>query len=149
MRRAVAVVPAGMPSDLPTIDTLLLEYQHRQRPHGWHTTLRGLQVEMALRHSYRLKTDDRLVLDDDTLIEIVARPEPLYEIRAANVSELARIAWMLGDRHLPVEMAERRLRVRRDPVVNALLKNGGMTFIEIDAPFEPEGGAYAHHRRGG
>jgi urease accessory protein len=149
MKRAIAVLPAGRASVLPCIDALLLDYDQRQSPRGLHAALRGTQVEMALTQPVRLRTDDRLVLDDDTLIEIVARPEPLYELRAANPSDLARIAWMLGDRHLPVDISERRLRVRRDPVIESLLSNAAVKIVAIDAPFEPEGGAYAgahnHH----
>ena len=149
MRRAIAVLPAGMASDRRVVDTLLVDYEQRQRPQGSHTALRGTQVEMALAQSVRLQTDDRLILDDETLIEIVARPEPLYELRAANPSDLARIAWMLGDRHLPVDISERRLRVRRDPAASALLSDAAVRIIAIDAPFEPEGGAYAGVQSGG
>lgn len=149
MRRAIAVLPAGTASDRRVADTLLLDYEQRQRPQGSHTALRGTQIEMALAKSVRLQTDDRLILDDETLIEIVARPEPLYELRAANPSDLARFAWMLGDRHLPVDISERRLRVRRDRAVSALLSDAAVRIIAIDAPFEPEGGAYAGVQSGG
>jgi urease accessory protein len=143
MRRAIAVLPAGVASDLRCVDTLLLDYDQRQRPQGFHKALRGTAVEMALAHAVPLRTDDRLILDDDTLIEIVARPEPLYELRAASPFDLARIAWMLGDRHCPVEISERRLRVRRDPAIEALLSNAAVKMLAIEAPFEPEGGAYS------
>lgn len=144
MRRAVAVLRAGTASDLRPVDTLLLDYEQRQRPEGPHIALRGTQIAMALAQPVRLRTDDRLILDDDTLVEIVARPEPLYELRAATPSELARIAWLLGDRHLPVDISERRLRVRRDPAIETLLENAAVKIAAIDAPFEPEGGAYSH-----
>jgi urease accessory protein len=143
MKRAIAVLPAGIASDLRVVDTLLLDYSQRERPQGSHTALRGAQIEMALTGGARLRTDDRLVLDDDTLIEIVAQPEPLYELRASHSSELARMAWMLGDRHLPVDITERRLRVRRDPVVETMLGSSGVRMTPIEAPFEPEGGAYS------
>lgn len=144
MRRAIAVLPAATPSDVRCIDTLLLDYDQRQRPEGSHTALRGTQIAMALPQPVRLQTDDRLLLDDDTLVEIVARPEPLYELRAAGPADLARLAWMLGDRHLPVDISERRLRVRRDPAIDTLLHGAVVKITAIDAPFEPEGGAYAH-----
>lgn len=60
---------------------------------------------MELAQPVRLRTDGWLILDDDTLVEIVTRPKQLYELRAASPSELARIAWMLGDRHLPVDIS--------------------------------------------
>jgi len=145
MRRAIAVLPAGTASDVPPRDTLLLDYEQRQQPQGSHIALRGTEIEMALVQPVRLRTDDRLILDDDTLIEIVARPEPLYELRSLNLPDLARLAWMLGDRHMPVDITDRRLRVRRDPAIDALLQNIDVKITAIDAPFEPEGGAYAAH----
>ena len=91
----------------------------------------------------RLRTDDVLVLDDGGLVEIVAEPEPLIEARAGDLPALARLAWHLGDRHVPIQVLERRLRLKRDPAIEALLQSLGAKVVAIDAPFEPEGGAYA------
>ncbi len=35
------------------------------------------------------------------------------------------------------------LRIRRDHVIEAMVKGLGARIIEIEAPFDPEGGAYA------
>jgi urease accessory protein len=56
---------------------------------------------------------------------------------------LARLAWHLGDRHVPIQVLERRLRLKRDPAIEALLQSLGAKVVAIEAPFEPEGGAYA------
>lgn len=143
MKRAIAVLPAGMASDLLCVDTLLLDCEQRGRLVGMQTGLRGTQIDIALPQPVALRTDDRLVLDDETLVDVVARPEPLYELRAGNLSDLARLAWMLGDRHLAVDISERRLRVRRDAATEALLSNAAIKLTAIDAPFDPEGGAYS------
>ncbi len=103
-----------------------------------------MTIEIALPRDRRLHQDECLVLDDGGLIEIVARPEPLIEIRAADSTALARIAWLLGDHHIAAELSERRLRVRRTASVIALLQNQAAKLREIEAPFEPEGGAYDH-----
>ena len=73
----------------------------------------------------------------------MAEPEPLIEARAADLPALARLAWHLGDRHVPIQVLERRLRLKRDPAIEALLQSLGAKVVAIDAPFEPEGGAYA------
>jgi urease accessory protein len=93
---------------------------------------------IALRH------DDLLLLDDGGLVEVVARPEELIEIRADDITLLARAAWLLGDHHIPAQLSERRLRVRRGEAVAALLEPLGLKLANIEAPFEPEGGAYRH-----
>lgn len=143
MRRAISVLPPHAHRSATVVDTLLLDYEQRQRPQGEHRGLRGTPVAFALSQPVHLRTDDCLLLDDGSLIEVVARPEPLLEVRTGHLPDLARIAWMLGDRHVPVEITERRLRLRPGPAVEALLEEAGARFIRIEAPFEPEGGAYA------
>jgi urease accessory protein len=102
-------------------------------------------VEMALPQEERLRSGDVLRLDDGNLIEILAKPELLLEVRATDPSALARMAWLLGDHHIPVEIHERRLRLHRSDIARALLQAQGARLIDIEAPFEPEGGAYEGH----
>lgn len=152
MPRAIAILRTGQTRNGDVIDTLLLDYEQRRGPAGALTGLKGTPVEIALPDA-RLATDDCLILEDGTLVEVVARPEPLIEARAANVADMARLAWHLGDRHIPAELHERRARVRRDPAVEKLLASLGAKLLAIEAPFEPEGGAYAggghdHHHHG-
>jgi urease accessory protein len=68
----------------------------------------------------------------------------LLEIAAASASELARLAWHIGNRHIDVQIAGDRLRIRRDHVIEDMLRGLGARVTAIEAPFEPEGGAYAH-----
>jgi urease accessory protein len=77
------------------------------------------------------------------LIEVVAAPEPLLEIRGTDPHHLVRVAWHLGNRHLPTQIMAKGLRIRRDHVIEAMVKGLGARVIEIEAPFDPEGGAYA------
>jgi urease accessory protein len=143
--RATRIVSAGQrPADSAIRDTVILDFEQRRARHGIFIGVNGTSVEIDLAEPARLRTDDALVLDDGSLIEVVAKPEPLIEARAADLPALARLAWHLGDRHVPVELYERRLRVRSDPAVEALLQTLGARLAAIEAPFEPEGGAYAH-----
>lgn len=140
--RAIARVPDAGGRSIR--DTLLLAHQERKNPSGVISALRGTAIEFALPRGMMLRHDDLLLLDDGGLVEIVARPEPLIEIRADNVTMLARAAWLLGDHHIPAELTERRLRTRRSEAVAALLKPLALKLADIEAPFEPEGGAYDH-----
>ena len=143
MARAIGVIAAAEAGGRAIRDTLLLDCDERRFPRGPFSGLRGTLVEMALpQGNPRLRPDDCLVLDDGDLIEILARPEPLIEIRAADTVALARLAWLLGDHHIEAELSGRRLRVRRTASLAALLTPHDAKLIEIDAPFEPEGGAY-------
>jgi urease accessory protein len=143
MLRAIAIRRAGQAQGGDVIDTLLLDYDQRRMPNGAHKGLKGTAFEIALPQSAPIATDDCLVLDDGRLIEIVARPEPLLEIRAGDVAAMARLAWHLGDRHIPAQLHERRIRVRRDEATEKLLHALGAHALAIDAPFEPESGAYS------
>ena len=142
MPRATRVVPAVERKDAPVADTLILPHAQRQAQKGFLFGVKGTCVELDFAEPVRLRTDDALVLDDGGLIEVVAEPEPLIEVRAADLPSLARLAWHLGDRHVPVEIAERKLRLKRDEAIEALLQSLGAKVTAIEAPFEPEGGAY-------
>ena len=143
MPRATRVLHAAERRDTPAVDTLILSYAQRQAQKGFLFGVKGTCVEFDFAEMVRLRTDDALVLDDGGLVEIVAEPEPLIEARAADLASLARLAWHLGDRHVPIQVLERRLRMKRDPAIEALLQSLGAKVVAIEAPFEPEGGAYA------
>jgi urease accessory protein len=143
MPRATRVLHAAERQNAPAVDTLILSHAQRQAQKGFLFGIKGTCVELDFAETVRLRTDDALQLDDGGLVEVVAEPEPLIEARAADLAALARLAWHLGDRHVPVQVLERRLRLKRDPAVEALLQSLGAKLVTIDAPFEPEGGAYA------
>ena len=142
MPRATSVQPAAQRKGGNVIDTLILPYAQRQVKQGFVFGVKGICVEIDLAEPARLRTDDALVLDNGELVEVVAEAEPLIEVRAHDFAALARLAWHLGDRHVPVQILERRLRLARDPAIETLLQSLGAKTALIDAPFEPEGGAY-------
>jgi urease accessory protein len=107
------------------------------------TGTRGLEFLLDLETAIALRGGDALVLEDGRLIEVVAAPEPLIEIRGTEPAHLVRVAWHLGNRHLPTQIVGKGLRIRRDHVIEAMVKGLGARVIEIEAPFDPEGGAYA------
>jgi len=143
MVRATTVLAAADRRDRPVIDTVILDYAQRSAQKITVTGIKGGAFEIDLRQPARLRTDDVLVLEDGSLVEVVAAPELLIEARAADVATLSRLAWHLGDRHMPVQVLPNRIRARRDAAVEALLKSLGAKVAMIEAPFEPEGGAYA------
>ena len=127
----------------PPADTVVLDFDDRHRRRMAMTGTRGLEFLLDLENATVLRGGDALVLDDDRLIEVVASPEPLAEIRGADAHHLVRIAWHLGNRHLPTQIMSKGLRIRRDHVIEAMVRGLGARVIEIEAPFDPEGGAYA------
>ena len=124
-------------------DTVVLDFDDRHRRRMAMTGTRGLEFLLDLEEALALRGGDALVLEDGRLIEVVAAPEALIEIRGADPHHLVRVAWHLGNRHLPTQIMPKGLRIRRDHVIEAMVKGLGARIIEIEAPFDPEGGAYA------
>ncbi len=143
MPRATSVINGAHRHDRPVADTVILGHEQRSAQKLTVTGAKGTVIDIDLHMPVRLRTDDLLVLEDGTLVEVVAAPEPLIEARAADLAGLSRLAWHLGDRHIPVQVLPNRVRARRDAAVETLLTSLGAKVTMIDAPFEPEGGAYA------
>src|SRR5207245_7911716 len=126
-------------------DTVVLDFDDRHRRRMAMTGTRGLEFLLDLESAVALRGGDALVLEDGRLVEVVAAPESLVEVRGAEPQHLVRIAWHVGNRHLPTQIVGKGLRIRRDHVIEAMVKGLGARIIEIEAPFDPEGGAYAGH----
>jgi len=143
MSRVTSVIAAAHRHDRPVVDTVILDYAQRSAQKVTVAGLKGGTIEIDLHEPTRLRTDDLLVLDDGGLVEVVAAHEPLIEARAADVAGLSRLAWHLGDRNVQVQVLPNRIRARRDAAIETLLAALGAKVAIIEAPFEPEGGAYA------
>ena len=142
MIRATEVKPLQRWTEAPA-DTVVLDFDDRHRRRMAMTGTRGLEFLLDLENAVALRGGDALVLEDGPLVEVVSAPEPLVEIRGADPHHLIRVAWHLGNRHLPTQIMPKALRIRRDHVIEAMVKGLGARVVEIEAPFDPEGGAYA------
>ena len=141
MLHAHSVKPAGSWSGEPA-DTIVLDYDERHRRRIAMTGIGGLAFLLDLPEAVMLRGGDGLALEDGRIVEVVAAPEPLAEIRCADAPALTRVAWHLGNRHLPTELLKKSLRIRRDHVIEDMARRLGASVVEIEAPFNPEGGAY-------
>jgi urease accessory protein len=146
--RAISVKSAATWSG-EVADRVVLDYDDRHRRRVAMTGAKGTSFLLDLPVATELRGGDALVLEDGSLIAVVAAPEPLLEIRCVDALHLARVAWHLGNRHLPTQLLPSALRIRRDHVIADMARQLGAEVIEIAAPFDPEGGAYAdaagHH----
>ena len=102
-------------------DAVVLDFDDRHRRRMAMTGTRGLEFLLDLENAVALRGGDALVLDDGRLVEVVAAPEPLIEIRGVDPQHLVRLAWHLGNRHLPTQITAKGLRIRRDHVIEAIL----------------------------
>ena len=148
MRRAIAVHSSGQWPHEDALDTVTLAYHDRHRRRMRLVTDSGETFLLDLARAHHLAEGDGLELDDGGYLLVRAAPEPVFEIEAADRANLVRIAWHLGNRHLPLQVAGDRLRIREDHVIAEMVSGLGGRVTRLDAPFDPEIGAYAgaaHH----
>jgi urease accessory protein len=145
--RSDAILPAGSWDASQEIDRVLIDYDRRFRRRIVLATVLGNQVLIDLPQAVRLRDGDGLLVANG-IIRVCAQPEDLMEIHAHDPGELIRIAWHLGNRHLPVQLLNGRIRIRADHVIGEMVEGLGGHVHWIQAPFDPEAGAYAaggHH----
>lgn len=140
--RATELLGAGEWSGA-VADTVVLDLDARHRRRIVMRGTAGLEFLLDLRQTHRMKHGDALVVEDGRLVAVVAAPEPLAAIHCAARGQLVRIAWHIGNRHLPVMIEVDRLMIRQDHVIEDMVRGLGGTVTHLEAPFEPEGGAYA------
>lgn len=142
MERARRIVPAGQWPQNERRDVVRLTYDDRFRRRWRFTGVGGLDFLLDLPEARLLAHGDGLRLDGGGYVAVEALPEPLLEVSASDADALARIAWHLGNRHVPVQLGASWLRIRADHVIEDLLRKLGASVCAIKAPFTPEGGGY-------
>jgi urease accessory protein len=144
--RAGTVLPSGTWDAAHEVDRVLIDFDRRHRRRILLRTEQGRDVLLDLPQAVRLRHGDGLAVDGG-VVRVCARPEPLLEIHTRDEGEMVRIAWHLGNRHLPVQLLDDRIRIRVDHVIREMVERLGGHVDEIEAPFDPEAGAYAvrHH----
>lgn len=144
MKRALDIKKRGDWSGTQGVDRVVLAADDRHRRRLVMTGEAGTRFLLDLPHAAMLRDGDGLVLDDGSIVRVVGKPEPLVEIAAPSEAARLSIAWHIGNRHVEVQVVGDRLRIRRDHVIEAMLLGLGATVTPIEAPFDPEQGAYAH-----
>jgi urease accessory protein len=145
MKRASQVRTVGHWDTSGAVDRVVLDAGERHRRRIVLTGERGTIFLLDLPQAVALRDGDGLVLDDGSVIRVAGKAEPLVEIAAASAHDLARLAWHIGNRHTDVQVVGDKLRIRRDHVLEAMLRGLGAKLTLVEAPFDPEPGAYAEH----
>ena len=127
---------------------LELPFELRQKSRLRARLVSGEEVALLLPRGEILRGGDRVMASDGRIIEVVASPERILHVECDTPTALARAAYHLGNRHVPVQVGDGFLRLAEDHVLEAMLRGLGATVTEMEAPFEPEAGAYgaaSHH----
>lgn len=124
------------------LDTVVLEFGDRQCRRATLKGVKGAEILLDLPDSVMLRSGDALLLDNDALVDVVAAPDALAELRCATTDDMTRLAWRLGERHVAMQIVGQKLRIRRDAAAEDMARGLGAKVMEIEAPFDPEGAAY-------
>jgi len=124
---------------------LKLPFDSRQKSRLRAKLVSGEEVALLLPRGEVLRGGDLVTASDGRVIEVVAEAEKLLHIESDS---LPKVAYHLGNRHVPVQVEEGFLRIAEDHVLEEMLKKLGAKVSRVEAPFEPEAGAYAggHHQ---
>ena len=134
-----------LPCDTPVADRVALDYDGRFLRRKRLATEAGADVMVDLPETVSLDEGDALLLTGGGAVQVMARAEPLLRV----AGDLARLAWHVGNRHTPCQIASDHLLIRDDPVLAEMLRGLGARLTPVTQPFRPEGGAYGHGRTHG
>ena len=122
---------------------LLLPFSLRQKRWLLAALVSGEEAALKLPRGTTLHGGDLLLAADGRVIEVIAAAERVVHVECATPIQLTRVAYHLGNRHVPVQIGNAFLRIGEDHVVEKMLLGLGAKLTLIEAPFEPESGAYA------
>jgi len=137
--------PAGNWPREKAVDALTLDFDARHRRRIRLTTDQGEDVLLDLPRAVAMADGDGLLVKDGKWLKVQAAAELIVEVRHKDPNQLMRLAWHLGNRHLPTEIRNQLLRIRPDHVIEHMLHGFGADLVVVHAPFQPEGGAYTGH----
>jgi urease accessory protein len=131
--------------DAVATEQLLLPFEKRCKSRLRTTLASGEECGLFLERGGVLRGGDKLLGNDGRVVAVVAAPESLLEATSNDPLQLARAAYHLGNRHVALQVLAGSLRIAQDHVLGEMLRGLGLPVIEIEAPFEPEAGAYGAH----
>lgn len=136
-------LPAEQSSRQAPSGTLTLPFDRRRRSRQRARLDDGTIVALILPRG-TLMRHGQLLTDDEGRhrIRIIAAVEPLSEVTADLPPMLARAAYHLGNRHVPLQIGDGWLRYRQDHVLDAMVAGLGLRVQAVQAAFDPEEGAY-------
>jgi urease accessory protein len=134
-------LPASAPGQVD--GQLRLPFELRQKRWLFATLASHEEVAVKLPRGTTLRGGDLLLASDGRIIEVIAAPERVVQVECTTAYELARVAYHLGNRHVPLQVGDGFLRLGENHVLEDLLRRLGAKLTVIDAPFEPESGAYS------
>ena len=146
MRHVGGIADAGTWDRTRAVDRVLLGADDRVRRRIVLTTEKGARVLLDFAEPVMLRDGDGLVLEDGSVVAVAGQTESLIEISAKSALDFVRLAWHIGNRHTDIQFIDKSFRIRRDHVLEEMVKGLGAITKPVEAPFDPEPAApHTHH----
>ena len=149
MHRVTSINSAGQWNTADAADRVVLDAGDRQRRRIVFKGEKGTEFLLDFEKPVTLHDGDGLMLADGCMVLVMGAHEKLVEISAGSALDCVRLAWHLGNRHTDVQIVGDRLRIRRDHVLEDMLRGLGATLNALEAPFDPEAPAPTHEHSHG
>ncbi len=133
-----------VPKDIQATESVELTFDQREKSRLRAVLASGESFGIQLRSGTILAHGDKIALDDGRIVEVIAADEALAEVRATSATQLARIAYHVGNRHVPLQVEADYFLMLPDHVLKAMVEGLGGVVTEVKRGFQPEGGAYGH-----
>jgi urease accessory protein len=149
MRHVGGIADAGTWDPARRVDRVVLDADDRLRRRIVLTTEKGMSLLLDFAQPMMLRDGDGLVLDDGTIVLVAGKAEELVQVAVKAPVDLVRLAWHIGNRHTDIQFTDKSFRIRRDHVLEDMLRGLGASVTPLDAPFDPEpaaphGGGHPH-----
>jgi urease accessory protein len=134
---------------LKRASSVVLDWDTRQKSRFDTDDSLGRVLGVFLPRGTAVRGGDVLVAEDGSLVKVIAQPQPVMRITPCaehgTPFDLVRAAYHLGNRHVQIELTPDHLQIEPDHVLAQMIRMMHLDVVELLAPFEPEGGAYASH----
>ncbi|MEA2879055.1 MAG: urease accessory protein [Hyphomicrobiales bacterium] len=149
MRHVGGIADAGTWDPARRVDRVVLEADDRLRRRIVLTTEKGMSLLLDFAQPMMLRDGDGLVLDDGSVVLVAGKAEELVHVTVKAPLDFVRLAWHIGNRHTDIQFTDKSFRIRRDHVLEDMLRGLGASVTPLDAPFDPEppvphGGGHPH-----
>ena len=138
MRHVGGIADSGTWDRSRAVDRVMLNADDRVRRRIVLTTERGLKLLLDFARPMMLRDGDGLVLEDGSIVDVAGQAELLVEISAKTPLDFVRLAWHIGNRHTDIQFTDKSFRIRRDHVLEEMVKGLGALVTPVEAPFDPE-----------
>ncbi len=148
MIRATSIIRRESVDSERIVDVITLDHGDRHRRRIVLNADGGTAFLLDLDKADVLEDGDAILLETGWLVEVKAASERLIEIRASDPLELLTLAWHIGNRHVPAEIAKDTIHIAYDHVLIDMLRGLGAKVEMVERPFRPVRGAYHHEHEG-